>query len=85
MNSHKSLKKKAQRKICLWGGVNQALTIELGDEDGIKDAVEEAITVLGKDGGFILSPVENVIDISEVVWKKVIMFIEAWKEFREKI
>ncbi len=78
----KSLKQKAQGKICLWGGVNQALTVELGDESGIKDAVKEAITVLGKDGGFILSPVENVIDMSEDVWKKVIMFIEAWKDLR---
>jgi len=78
----KSIKQKAQGKICLWGGVNQALTVELGDESGIKDAVKEAVTVLGKDGGFILSPVENVIDISEDVWKKVLMFIDAWKELR---
>jgi len=81
----KSLKQKAQGKICLWGGVNQALTVELGDESGIKDAVKEAITVLGKDGGFILSPVENVIDVSEDVWKKVTMFIEAWKTLRSSI
>ncbi len=77
-----ALKAKAKGKICLWGGVNQALTVEQGSENEIKEAVEKAVRTLGKDGGFILCPVENVIDVSQEVWDKELMFIEAWKELR---
>ncbi|MCK5255215.1 MAG: hypothetical protein KAQ81_04270 [Deltaproteobacteria bacterium] len=78
----KLLKEKVKGKMCLWGGVNEAITLEKGSREEIRDEVERAVNILGKDGGFIMTPVENVIDMSEDVWKKVIMFIEAWKDLR---
>lgn len=79
------LKEKVSGKICLWGGVNEALTIQSGTKDEIKEAVRKAINILGKDGGFILSPVENVLLTSDESWRNVKMFIEIWKELRTNV
>jgi len=72
----------AAGKICLWGGVNGFVTIEGGSPDQVREAVAEAIQVLGPGGGFILSPVDNVRDAGEKSWQNVGTFIEAWKEMR---
>jgi hypothetical protein len=37
-----------------------------------------AIETLGPDG-FILSPVDNIRDTSEEVWRKVGVFVETWR------
>lgn len=67
--------------LCLWGGVNGFLTVERGTPREIEAAVHQAIDILGP-GGFILSPVDNVRDPSEEVWRKVEVFVEAWKQSR---
>lgn len=66
----KVLKERLNGRICLWGGVNGALTIEKGKEKEVEDAVEESISILGPKG-FILSPVDNVTDNSERTWNNV--------------
>jgi len=75
----KLLKEKLGGKICLWGGVNGFLTIERGTEKEVEKAVEKSISILGPKGGFILSPVDNVIDNSEHTWNNVKTMIETWK------
>lgn len=79
------LKEKTKGKMCLWGGVNEAITIQSGNKDEIREAVRKAIDILGKDNGFILSPVENVLLTSDESWRKVMMFIEIWKELKVNI
>ena len=74
-----ALKKKTQKKMSLWGGVNGFLTIEGGDESDIRTATQRAMEALGP-GGFILSPVDNVRDPSAKVWENVLTFIDAWKD-----
>lgn len=78
----KKMKKKLGGKICLWGGVNGCVTIEKGKRKEVEKAVEEAIYLLAPGGGFILSPVDNVSDISPSVWENVVTMIKTWKKFR---
>lgn len=76
------LKRKLSGKICMWGGVNGFVTVEMGSKEEIESAVETAINILAPGGGFILSPVDNIRDTSEEVWKNVQVMIEAWKKHR---
>jgi enhancing lycopene biosynthesis protein 2 len=67
---------------CLWGGVSGAITVELGTEEETEEAVRTAIHTLGGDGGFILSPVDNVREDTENARTNTRAFIEAWKRYR---
>jgi len=76
------LKEKATGKVCLWGGINGFLTIEKGTEDEVRYAVENALKILSKKSGFILSPVDNVTEDAEITWRNVDVLIDTWKGFR---
>jgi hypothetical protein len=52
--------------MCAWGGINGAITVEMGTKADIDAAVREAITALGPDG-VILSPVDNIRDPSAFI------------------
>jgi uroporphyrinogen-III decarboxylase len=73
------LKKKIGHRICLWGGVSGAITVERGSEKDIRDAVQLAIRTLGPKG-FILSPVDNITIDDPLTWKNIGIFIEEWKK-----
>ena len=75
------MKERLKEKICLWGGVNGFVTIEMGNEKEIDHAVKMAMETLGPEG-FILSPVDNITDPSDEVWEKVLGMIECWKKYR---
>ncbi len=68
-------------RICTWGGVNGFITVERGTGEDIDSAVRHAVENLGPEG-FILSPVDNVRDPSDAVWRNVLALIEAWKKYR---
>ncbi|MCC7262990.1 MAG: hypothetical protein IT369_10750 [Candidatus Latescibacteria bacterium] len=68
-------------RMCTWGGINGFITVELGTKEEIDAAVRAAVGTLGP-GGFILSPVDNVRDPSDLVWEKVLSLIAAWKKYR---
>jgi hypothetical protein len=70
------------KKRAIWGGVSGAITVEQGTEKETEEAVFEALSVLGKGGGFILSPVDNVREDTENAWRNTRVFIETWKKFR---
>ncbi|MCX6346820.1 MAG: hypothetical protein NTZ89_02615 [Actinobacteria bacterium] len=72
----------SSRKKALWGGVSGPVTIEDGTSEETEEAVIEAIKTLGKGGGFILSPVDNVREETENVWANTYKFIETWKKYR---
>jgi len=78
----KVLKERLAENICLWGGVSGPMTIEEGTENEVRDAVENAVNVLSKNGGFILSPVDNVREDTELTWKNIKVFIDTWKDLR---
>ena len=68
-------------RMCMWGGVNGFLTVEMGTPEEIDAAVREAIEALGPEG-LILSPVDNVRDSSDAVWQNVQAMVESWKRHR---
>jgi len=75
------MKKDLRDQVCIWGGVNGFITVEKSSESNIDTAVRTALETLGPQG-FILSPVDNVRDPSDPVWKKVLALIAAWKKYR---
>lgn len=70
------------RGKCLWGGVSGALTVETGTAAETEAAVMEALQTLGKNGGFILSPVDNVREDTANAWRNTQVFIDTWKKYR---
>jgi len=72
------LKARTRGKLGLWGGVNGFVTMEEGTDQEILAATARAIQTLGPEG-FILSPVDNIRNPSAEVWRKVLLFVEAWK------
>jgi hypothetical protein len=51
-------------RVCLWGGVNGHLTVEQGTPEAVRAEVRRALQVFSTTGGFILSPVDNVRDLT---------------------
>ncbi|UCF97603.1 MAG: hypothetical protein JSV89_20890 [Spirochaetaceae bacterium] len=66
----------------LWGGVSGPLSVEMATGTETEQAVREALDILGRGGGFILSPVDNVREHTEIAWKNTRRFIEVWKANR---
>jgi hypothetical protein len=76
-----AIKAKVGGRICLWGGVSGSITVELGSGEEVRAAVRRAIAELGPTG-FILSPVDNVREVTPVTWRNVSIFIEEWRKRR---
>lgn len=75
----KVLKNKIGDKVCLWGGINSAVTLGSGSKEKIEKAVEQAIKYLALGGGFVLYPVDNVSATANP-WDNVEIMINKWKE-----
>jgi len=69
-------------RVCLWGGVNAALTVEQGAEEEVREAVFTALDTMRGVNGFILSPVDNITEITLKAWRNVDVFIQAWQARR---
>ena len=66
--------------VCLWGGVNGHLSVELGKPEDVRAEVRRAIETLSTDGGFILSPVDNVREYTPTSKANVAALIDEWKQ-----
>ncbi|HUU12391.1 MAG TPA: uroporphyrinogen decarboxylase family protein [Terriglobia bacterium] len=75
------IKRKIGERICLWGGVSGAITVELGSEEEVREAVRRAVETLGPTG-FILSPVDNITIDAPQTWKNLDVLIEEWQRRR---
>ena len=75
-------KHKLAARVAIWGGVNGFVTVETGSPADVRQAVRHAVETLGPGGGFILSPVDNVVDGSPTTWANVEAFIDEWREIR---
>jgi uroporphyrinogen-III decarboxylase len=71
------------KQRAVWGGVSGAVTVELGTEEQTEEAVREALELLGRKGGFILSPVDNVREDTENAWRNTRVFLKTWKKYRQ--
>ena len=77
------MKAKIGERVCLWGGVSAAVTVERGSESEIRSAVRLALELLGP-RGMILSPVDNLTVDEPSSWNNIDIFIDEWKSQREK-
>jgi len=75
------MRRKTRGRMALWGGVNGFVTVERGSAQEVAEAVELAMSALGPQG-FILSPVDNVVDTSEQTRRNIETFLEAWRALR---
>jgi uroporphyrinogen-III decarboxylase len=72
------IKAKVGDRMCLWGGVSGAITVEMGSEEEIRSAVQQALRTLGTQG-FILSPVDNITVDAPKTWSNLEAFRDEWK------
>ena len=71
------LKEKLGDRVCLWGGVSGAVTVEMGTEEEVRSAVRHAVETLGPQG-FILSPVDNITVDAPLTWQNIDILIDEW-------
>ena len=64
--------------MCLWGGLNGAITLGRGTPDEVREATREALRILAPGGGFVLYPVDQIV--RDTPWANVEAMIEAWRE-----
>jgi hypothetical protein len=76
------LARQARGRLCLWGGVNSHLTIERGSPADVESEVARAMQILAPQGGFILSPVDNVREDSAGIEANVKRLIQSWEQRR---
>lgn len=77
-----TMRDKLGGRVCLWGGVNGAITVEEGSADEVHQAVAHVLEVMRGVNGFILSPVDNVTEITLKAWRNVDAFVRTWKQLR---
>ena len=70
-------KRRLGSHVCLWGGVNGAVTLGQGTPEEVCRATEEAIRTLGPGGGFVLYPVDQLV--KETPWANVQAMIDCWR------
>jgi uroporphyrinogen-III decarboxylase len=75
------MRRQTQGRMALWGGVNGFVTVERGTPEEVREAVGVAMETLGP-AGFILSPVDNVVDRSERTWENVHALLAEWRDRR---
>lgn len=75
------LKRRSSDRMCIWGGVSGAVTVELGSEEQIRAATRQAIETCGPNG-FILSPVDNITIDAPLTWQNLQIFIDEWQRNR---
>ena len=75
------MKKKLRERPCLWGGVSGAVTLEMGSEEEVREAVRTAMDTLGPQG-FILSPVDNLTVDAPRTWHNLNVLIDEWQRRR---
>lgn len=71
------LKERVGDRMCLWGGVSGAVTVEMGTEEEVRLAVRQAVETLGP-AGFVLSPVDNITVDAPRTWHNIDVFMEEW-------
>jgi len=76
------VKRRMGRRVCLWGGINGALTLGHGTPEEVREATEAAICTLGPGGAFVLYPVDQLV--KETPWANVEAMIKRWREVGER-
>jgi hypothetical protein len=75
------IKNKLGDRVCLWGDVSGAVTVEQGTEEEVRAAVRTAISTLGP-RGFVLSPIDNLTVDAPRTWHNLDVLIQEWQQVR---
>ncbi|MGD0424505.1 MAG: uroporphyrinogen decarboxylase family protein [Candidatus Bathyarchaeia archaeon] len=70
------VKETLRGRICIWGGVNSAVTLT-GNKQGVEKAVEEAFRILAPEGGFILAAIDQLFE--DTKWDNFMTMIQTWR------
>ncbi len=76
------MREKLGGRVAIWGGVNGAITVEQGTAQDVRRAVSYALETMRNVPGFVLSPVDNITEITRKTWRNVEVLIDTWKELR---
>ncbi|MEG1860004.1 MAG: uroporphyrinogen decarboxylase family protein, partial [Christensenellaceae bacterium] len=80
-NDLKYLKREYGKDLVFWGGIDtQTLPTKTPEE--VKTMAREAITILGKGGGHIIAPAQEIMN--DVPLENVVALLETIVEMREK-
>ena len=74
----REIKREIGGQICLMGGLNSAVMLNLWSEEQIRNAVREAVEILSPGGGAILFPVDAVFN--NTPWEKVEILMDQWRK-----
>jgi len=66
--------------ICLWGGVNAAVTLGYETRESVERMVTDAITTLAPGGGFILSAIDQLFE--DTPWSNIEAMVKTWHKSR---
>jgi uroporphyrinogen-III decarboxylase len=77
-----TMRDRLRGRIAVWGGVNGAITVEEGTAEEVRQAVREALELMRGVNGFVLSPVDNITEITLNAWRNVDVLVQAWREAR---
>ncbi|MCL5104777.1 MAG: hypothetical protein M1133_11780 [Armatimonadetes bacterium] len=64
---------------CIWGGVNACVTVGMGSDEEIDEAVRIAVEKLGPEG-FILNAAMYIYD-DDVTWDRFMVFVDSWRKY----
>jgi uroporphyrinogen decarboxylase len=70
-------KKLVGDRVCLWGGMNSAITLNHGTPEEIRRSAKLAIQTLAPGGGFIFSSIDQVFE--DTPWRNIEIMIDTWK------
>ena len=77
----RQIKQRIGDRVCLWGGMNSAVTLGSGDRQDVETAVKDAIESLAPGGGFILAPIDQLFE--DTRWENVLTMIETWHKLSQ--
>lgn len=81
-NDLKTLKREFGKDLVFWGGIDtQSLPRMTPDE--VRKMATEAITILGKGGGHIIAPSQELM--ADVPVENIVAIVETIKELRDKV
>ncbi|MBE3131298.1 MAG: hypothetical protein IMZ54_11385, partial [Acidobacteria bacterium] len=66
-------------RVCVWGGVNSAVTLGRGTKEEIESAVEGAVRLLAPGGGFVLFPVDGLMPEANP-WRNTEILLNRWRQ-----
>lgn len=73
----KKIKETIGDRICVWGGVNSAVTLT-GNTKGVEKAVDDAVKILAPKGGFVLGAIDTLYE--DTLWDNFMTMLQSWRK-----